>query len=39
MLISGAIVSVIPVIILFLFNQKAFISGLTVGGVKGCMNS
>lgn len=35
MLFSGAVVSVIPIIIIFLFNQKSFISGLTVGGVKG----
>lgn len=35
MLFSGAVVSVIPIIIVFLFNQKSFISGLTVGGVKG----
>lgn len=35
LLFPGAVVSVIPIIILFIFNQKAFISGLTVGGVKG----
>jgi len=35
LLLSGAVMSVIPIIIIFLFNQKAFISGLTVGGVKG----
>jgi arabinosaccharide transport system permease protein len=35
LLLSGAVMSVIPIVILFLFNQKAFISGLTVGGVKG----
>lgn len=35
LLMSGAVMSVIPIVILFLFNQKAFISGLTVGGVKG----
>lgn len=34
-LLSGAVMSVIPIIIVFLFNQKAFISGLTIGGVKG----
>jgi arabinosaccharide transport system permease protein len=32
---SGSIMSIIPIIILFLFNQKSFISGMTVGGVKG----
>ncbi|MTI59503.1 MAG: carbohydrate ABC transporter permease [Firmicutes bacterium] len=35
MLFSGAVASVVPIIIIFLFNQKSFISGLTVGGVKG----
>ncbi|HLV09018.1 MAG TPA: carbohydrate ABC transporter permease [Halanaerobiales bacterium] len=35
MLFPGAVMSVVPIIILFLFNQKSFISGLTVGGVKG----
>ena len=34
-LLSGAVMSVIPIVVLFLFNQKSFISGLTVGGVKG----
>jgi arabinosaccharide transport system permease protein len=35
MLFPGAVMSVIPIILLFIMNQKAFISGLTVGGVKG----
>ncbi|NLN42093.1 MAG: carbohydrate ABC transporter permease [Clostridiales bacterium] len=35
LLIAGSVMSVIPLIILFLLNQKAFISGLTIGGVKG----
>lgn len=35
LLMSGAVMSIIPIVIVFLFNQKAFISGLTVGGVKG----
>lgn len=35
MLFSGAVISVLPILILFLFKQKSFISGLTVGGVKG----
>ncbi|HAA26296.1 MAG TPA: arabinose transporter permease [Ruminiclostridium sp.] len=34
-LFSGAVLSVIPIMILFLANQKTFISGLTIGGVKG----
>jgi arabinosaccharide transport system permease protein len=35
MLMSGAVISVIPIVIVFLFNQKAFISGLTIGAIKG----
>lgn len=35
MLFAGAVLSVIPLMIAFLFNQKLFISGLTLGGVKG----
>ncbi|NMA66516.1 MAG: carbohydrate ABC transporter permease [Clostridiaceae bacterium] len=35
LLLSGAVMSVLPIMIIFLFNQKAFISGLTIGGVKG----
>jgi arabinosaccharide transport system permease protein len=35
MLFPGAVMSIIPIILLFIMNQKAFISGLTVGGVKG----
>ncbi|MBO6131271.1 MAG: carbohydrate ABC transporter permease [Treponema sp.] len=34
-LLAGAVFSVIPIIILFLINQRAFITGLTVGSVKG----
>jgi arabinosaccharide transport system permease protein len=34
MLMSGAVLSVIPIIIVFFCNQKAFISGLTVGAIK-----
>nr|WP_041581667.1 carbohydrate ABC transporter permease [Salisediminibacterium selenitireducens] len=34
-LFSGAVLSIIPIIILFLFFQKFFIAGLTSGGVKG----
>jgi len=32
---AGSVMSVVPIVILFLFNQRAFIDGLTVGGVKG----
>lgn len=35
LLISGAVFSVVPIIILFLLFQKYFIAGLTAGGVKG----
>ena len=34
-LLAGAVLSVIPIIILFLINQRAFITGLTVGSIKG----
>ncbi|MGE5581216.1 MAG: carbohydrate ABC transporter permease [Bacillota bacterium] len=34
MLMAGAVLSVIPIVAVFLFNQKSFISGLTVGAVK-----
>lgn len=32
---AGAVLAIIPIVILFLFNQRFFISGLTAGGVKG----
>jgi len=32
---SGSMMSIIPILIIFLFNQKQFISGMTIGGVKG----
>jgi arabinosaccharide transport system permease protein len=35
LLFSGAVFAIIPIVILFLINQRAFISGLTVGGIKG----
>lgn len=35
LLLSGAVMSIIPIMIIFCCNQKAFIEGLTVGGVKG----
>lgn len=34
MIMPGAVISVVPVAILFMINQKAFIEGLTAGGVK-----
>lgn len=35
MLIPGAVMAFIPLIIIFLANQNQFVSGLTVGGIKG----
>ena len=35
LLMPGAVAAIVPIIIFFMLNQKAFISGLTVGGVKG----
>jgi arabinosaccharide transport system permease protein len=34
-LIAGSVLAIIPIVIVFLVNQRAFISGLTAGGVKG----
>lgn len=34
-LISGAVLSVLPIVVLFILFQKYFVSGLTAGGVKG----
>lgn len=33
-LVAGSVMSILPVVILFLMFQRSFISGLTVGGVK-----
>jgi arabinosaccharide transport system permease protein len=35
MLMSGAVLAVLPIMIVFLFNQKSFIAGMTAGSVKG----
>jgi arabinosaccharide transport system permease protein len=35
MLMPGAVLAVIPIAIIFLFRQKNFIDGMTVGGIKG----
>jgi len=35
LLISGSVLSVLPILVVFLFFQRYFISGLTLGGVKG----
>ncbi|SEI01053.1 L-arabinose ABC transporter membrane protein [Halobacillus karajensis] len=34
-LIAGSVMTIIPIILLFIFFQRYFVSGLTVGGVKG----
>lgn len=34
-LFPGAVVSIVPIVIIFILNQKSFIDGLTAGGVKG----
>lgn len=34
-LIAGSMMTIIPIIILFIFFQRYFVAGLTVGGVKG----
>ncbi|HZG86012.1 carbohydrate ABC transporter permease [Paenibacillus sp.] len=35
MLLSGSVLSIVPIVILFAAFQRFFISGLTAGGVKG----
>jgi arabinosaccharide transport system permease protein len=35
MLIAGAVLAIIPIVIVFLFNQRSFITGLSAGGIKG----
>lgn len=35
LLLSGAVMSVLPIMIIFLLNQKSFIAGMTAGSVKG----
>ncbi|MGJ9383482.1 carbohydrate ABC transporter permease [Salipaludibacillus sp. CF4.18] len=35
LLFTGSVLSIVPIIILFLFFQRFFIAGLTSGGVKG----
>ena len=34
-LMAGAVIATIPVVVIFLFNQRAFVSGLAEGSVKG----
>ncbi len=35
LLLSGAVMSVVPIMIIFMLNQKTFIAGMTAGSVKG----
>ena len=35
LLLSGAVMSVLPIMVIFLLNQKSFISGMTAGSIKG----
>ncbi len=35
LLLSGAVMSVIPILIIFLLNQRTFIAGMAAGSVKG----
>jgi arabinosaccharide transport system permease protein len=35
LLMPGAVLAVVPIVILFMINQRAFIEGLTAGGIKG----
>ena len=35
MLIAGSVFAIIPIVIVFLLNQRLFISGLSSGGIKG----
>ncbi|MNN90445.1 L-arabinose transport system permease protein AraQ [compost metagenome] len=35
LIMAGAVLSLIPIVSVFLFAQRYFVSGLTVGAVKG----
>lgn len=35
LLLSGAVMSVLPIMLIFLLNQRSFIAGMTAGSVKG----
>jgi multiple sugar transport system permease protein len=34
-LMAGSVISVLPVIVVFLFSQEFFIQGITLSGLKG----
>ena len=34
-LLPGAVLAILPPVIVFIFFQKYFVSGLTIGGIKG----
>jgi multiple sugar transport system permease protein len=35
LLMAGSLISIIPILIVFLFTQKYFEKGLSLGGIKG----
>ena len=35
LLLPGAVLAVVPILTIFLFNQRFFIDGMTAGGIKG----
>ena len=35
LLFAGSVMSILPIMLVFIFNQKAFQDGFVVGGVKG----
>jgi arabinosaccharide transport system permease protein len=34
-MIAGSVLAIVPIMIVFIFFQRYFVSGLTIGGVKG----
>jgi multiple sugar transport system permease protein len=35
MIMTGAVVSVLPILVIFLFGQRYFIQGIATSGLKG----